>query len=229
MTFRKDERYEQEHQLWLIRHLSARNGERKERLRRGHGHAEREFLRRIWWPAFGHFDSLHPEYEVVDFRGGSRYVDLAYLRAPYRIGIEVDGFGPHVKDVTRRQYCDQWVRQMHLLNDRWIIARIGYDDVVERPRLWQQLFQQMIGCYFSGGGQPSGEADLFEREILRLAVRSGGEIRLADVKLLLSCEYRKARTLLRKLTEKNWLIPARVDNRRHHIWKLNVRHPNLPL
>ncbi|WP_052486900.1 hypothetical protein [Gordoniibacillus kamchatkensis] len=48
---------------------------------------------------------------------------------------------------------------MHLLNDGWIVVRIGYDDVRERPRLWQQLLQQMMGRLFGDGQKPMKEAE----------------------------------------------------------------------
>lgn len=57
------------HQAWLDKHVQSREGERKGRLERGHGHGERLFLEKVWWPLFGHFDHLHPEYEVADWRG----------------------------------------------------------------------------------------------------------------------------------------------------------------
>jgi hypothetical protein len=38
-------------------------------LERGHAHGEKLFLQNVWWPMFSHFDHLHPEYEVLDWRG----------------------------------------------------------------------------------------------------------------------------------------------------------------
>jgi hypothetical protein len=135
--------FEYAHQRWIEQHLSQRKGERKSRLARGHGHAEQRTLEHIWWPAFGTLDYLHPEFEVTDFHEGTRFIDLAYIRSGLKFAIEIDGYGTHVTKISRRQFADQWVRQMHLTNDGWIVIRIGYDDVIERPRLWQQLLQQM--------------------------------------------------------------------------------------
>ena len=63
----------------MERHLSARSGERQGRLKRGHGHAEQLFLHNVWWPLRGDFGDLHPEYEVLDWRGRSYFADFAYL------------------------------------------------------------------------------------------------------------------------------------------------------
>lgn len=116
-------------------------------------------LKRVGWPAFGHLEHLHPEYEVTDFREGKRYIDLAYVRPPFKIAFEIDGCGTHVRDLSRRQFADQWVRQMHLINDGWIVVRIGYDDVKERPRLWQQMIVQLVGRLY-GEGRPNSGSDV---------------------------------------------------------------------
>ncbi|SDN59858.1 hypothetical protein SAMN04487897_103290 [Paenibacillus sp. yr247] len=50
-------------------HLKRRTGERRGRLERGHRHGESLFLSNVWWPLWGSFEALHPEYEVLDWRG----------------------------------------------------------------------------------------------------------------------------------------------------------------
>jgi hypothetical protein len=137
--------FEKEYKKWMDSHISKRKGERRRKLEAGSNHAEKEMLRHIWWAAFGNFDYLHPEYEITDFFQGQRFLDFVFIRGPIKIVFEIDGYGPHLRDISRRQFCDQWVRQMHLTNDNWIVVRIGYDDVKERPRLWISLIQQMMG------------------------------------------------------------------------------------
>jgi hypothetical protein len=85
----------------------------------GHSHAEKLMLENVWWPAFGHFDHLHPEYEVNDYFDGKRYIDFAFIRSGLYIAIEVDPYGTHHLKLDKRQYSNQWVRQMHLFNDSW--------------------------------------------------------------------------------------------------------------
>lgn len=194
--------FELKHRTWSEEHLAKRRGERRRRLEEGgHGHAEREMLRTVWFPAFGHFQHLHPEYEVTDFHGGTRFIDLAYLRSPYRIVIEIDGYGPH-QDASRRQFCDERVRSALLVNDGWIVIRIGYDDLKERPRLWQQILQQLIGKLYGHSDEQVQELYSQEREIVRLAGELGRPIRVADVKRFLRCGYLRARKHLDLLEEK---------------------------
>jgi hypothetical protein len=216
------------YQKWMESHQRNRKGERKRRLVESNMHAETEMLRYIWWPAFGDFNYLHPEYEVIDYLEGRRFIDLAYIRPPVRIAIEVDGYGPHSRDISRRQFCDQWVRQMHLLNDHWIVIRIGYDDVRDRPRLWQQLLQQMIGRFFGNAETQLSEAKRNEREVLRLVFRANRPIKLHDVKTAIPCSYRFARAIIESLVDKNWLIPTGGGTKRIHFWKLNDTNKHLP-
>jgi hypothetical protein len=221
--------YETAHKHWLDDHLKRRKGERKRRLIKGHDHAEREMLRRVWWPAFGHFDNLHPEYEVTDFREGSRFLDFAYIRPPVRIDIEVMGYGPHQRNISRTQFCDQWVRHAHLVNDNWIIIYIGYDDIIDRPRLWQQILQQSIGKFFGESGKQAAELLGAERDIVRLAMRLGRSITLSDVKQLLDCSYPLARKLLNALEQKHWMSPDGGGSKRIHTWRLTVQNKLIPL
>lgn len=120
-----------EHEQWLNSHLAKRKGEALRKLQSGHAFAEKEFLRSLWWNAFGHFNYLHPEYEIVDFADGKRYLDFAYIRGGIRIAFEIDPYGTHYDKLDRRQYSNQWVRHMHLVNDGWIIVRISLDDIRE--------------------------------------------------------------------------------------------------
>ncbi|WP_337104423.1 DNA-binding response regulator [Paenibacillus sp. YIM B09110] len=211
--------FEETHMQWYEKHLMQRKGERLRRLKEGHAHAEQMFVRNVWWPAFGHFANLHPEFEIKDFSEGFRYLDFAFVKNHVRIAIEVDGYGPHVRNISRRQFSDQWVRQMHLTNDGWIVVRVSYDDIEQRPRLWQQLLQQMMGRLF---GESEWRAELIaeERDIIRLVRHLDRPVQLIDVRNLLGCGYRTARNLLLELEQKGWLQTAGRGTKRIHSWRL---------
>jgi hypothetical protein len=223
-----DARFTQAHLEWLDKHLQSRKGEARRKLKTGHAHAERLMLEHIWWPAFGHFDHLHPEYEVSDYFDGKRYIDFALIRAGIYIAIEIDPFGTHYAKLDRRQFSNQWVRQMHLFNDSWSFIRISYDDLIERPRLWQQLLQQMVGRLF-GDHQLTYELSASERDILRLALRLSRPIKLADVQTLLQCGYDTARKQLTMLEHKKWLKPQGKGLMRTHAWRLDSTRKLPPL
>lgn len=213
--------FELEHRNWLEEHIKRSKGERRRRLEEGgHGHAEQETLRMVWMPAFGHLKYLFPEYEVTDFQGGTRFIDLAYVRPPHRIAIEIDGYGPHLRDASRRQFCDERVRSAFLLNDGWMVIRIGYDDLKERPRLWQMILQQLIGKLYGHGDESERQLYSEEREIVRLASELGRPIQMGDVKRFLQCGYLRARRILDQLEQKKVMVRVGGGAKRSHGWVL---------
>jgi hypothetical protein len=50
---------------FLAFHEQNRSGERRGRLVRGHGFAEKLLLQNVWWPVFGTFRNLHPESDFI--------------------------------------------------------------------------------------------------------------------------------------------------------------------
>jgi hypothetical protein len=99
--------FHEKHQAFIASHVLRRSGERKGRLERGHLHAETLFLENVWFPMHGHLDQLHPEYEILDWRGRSYFGDFAYLPGELKFIWEIKGFDPHVQDMDRKRYCEE--------------------------------------------------------------------------------------------------------------------------
>ncbi|WP_438446743.1 DNA-binding response regulator [Gorillibacterium sp. sgz5001074] len=214
--------FETAYRTFLMEQEAGRSAAGLERLQRGHGHAERLFLEQVWWPAVGRWDGLHAEYEVEDFRDGTRFLDFAYIRAPYRICFEIDGFGSHQRDVNRWQFTDHLNRQNHLVMDGWKVFRFSYDEIREHPRRCQQLLQQLLGRYY--GNTMQYELSLVEREIVRTALLSDGVVRPSEIKRMLGVGKRQSAALLRVLTERGIFEPYTVGSRIHRyrlhpMWK----------
>ncbi|MNC20027.1 hypothetical protein D3C75_679690 [compost metagenome] len=198
--------FQEAYEAFINKHRQGKAGEQLRRLEEGHGHAEKLFLEQVWWSAIGNFDDLFPEYQVTDYKGGYRYLDFAWIRSPYRICLEIDGYGPHQRDVSRWQYADQLQRQNDLVLDDWIVIRFSYDDVKERPRLCERTLQQVQGKWFGGYNQKYSLADM-ERYIIQMAVALG-ELTPALVVNELEVSDRTARKWLKKLVLKGVLTPA---------------------
>ncbi|WP_274364152.1 DNA-binding response regulator [Paenibacillus thermotolerans] len=163
--------FEKAHAEWLESHLRRRTGERLERLKKGHGYLEKLLLEKVWWPAFGNFDHLHPEYEVRDYNDGRRYLDLAYKPLLTRIALEGDGFNPHVRDIDRWKYADNLLRDAHLTADRWTVVHFSSDIIKYRPREAQQLLRQIV---WGRDGKTVGPVlSLKGKEMLRYARMKG--------------------------------------------------------
>ncbi|HJV17830.1 MAG TPA: DUF559 domain-containing protein [Bacillales bacterium] len=217
--------FEEEYQAFMNAHLQARTGERLRRLQEGHNQAEMLFLKQVWWPLFHHFRYLHPEYEVNDFKDGKRYLDFAYIRPAIRICLEIDGYGPHLKNISRWQFSDSLERQNQLVIDGWTVIRFSYDQVKENPRRSQQIIQQVIGRWL-GDELDQASLSLHEKEVLRLAIRKGEAIFPIEVEKYLKLSRKTVKKVLSQLVEKKMLIPASGITRvRSYRLGDQVKHP----
>lgn len=199
--------FEEEYEIFMNAHLQVRTGERLRRLQEGHNHAEILFLRQVWWPIFNHFRYLHPEYEVDDFKDGKRYLDFAYIRPAIRICFEIDGYGPHLRNISRWQFADNLERQNQLVIDGWTVIRFSYDQVKEQPRRCQQIVQQVIGRWL-GDELNQTALTVLEKEVLRLAIQKGESIAPIEIEKQLKLSDKTVKKILSNLVDKKMLIPA---------------------
>jgi hypothetical protein len=217
--------FEEEYLAFMNSHLRARTGERLRRLQEGHNQAEVLFLKQVWWPLFYHFRYLHPEYEVNDFKDGSRYLDFAYIRPAIKICFEIDGYGPHLKNISRWQFSDSLERQNQLMIDGWIVIRFSYDQVKEQPRRCQQIVQQVIGRWL-GDELDHTSLSFLEKEVLRLAIRKGEDIIPTEVEKHLKRSDKTVKKVLTLLVDKKMLVPASGIKRvRSYRLGGQVKHP----
>jgi hypothetical protein len=154
---------------------------------------------------------------VNDYRDGSRFLDFTYIRPPYRISIEIDGYGPHQKDASRRKFSDDRFRQNQLVLDDWIIVRFSYDDLREKPRQCQQCIQQLLGKLYGLGRDNSLNYQLpaFARELLRSVQRRGSRTPFSpkDVEKLLVVNHCTALKYLKQMQQHGFIEPASGEKR----------------
>lgn len=199
--------FEQAYEQFLKSHIDRRSGERKGRLLRGHRHAERLLLEKLWWPICGHFDHLHPEYEVFDWNRRSMFLDTAFTPKELKLNIELDGYQTHVKDMDREKHSRALQRDNFLIAMGWKILRFSYDDVVQRPELCRMMIQMTLSN--SMVGNPNKKPiSLLERELLQQAWLMGQSIRPTDLIAHYNINFRTARNRLHALVEKGLLKPV---------------------
>ncbi|MGG4345516.1 transcriptional regulator [Paenibacillus lautus] len=205
-------RFDQQYELWMHTNiLNERNPRRLEILHKGLGHGTVEFLRSVWFPAIGNFNDLHPEWEVRDFSNGYRYLDLAYMPSDARGGIEIQGYGPHARDLDVRRFKDLCRRHCLLALDGWTFLPIAYPSIVEEPKLCQQLILSFVGRFVASDVPASlswleAEAVRFARRLLRpiTPIELANHLRVSD---------RHTRRLLHKLVELQILDIASGEQR----------------
>ncbi|KIL36713.1 hypothetical protein SD71_06865 [Cohnella kolymensis] len=195
--------FEQAHAAFIGSHLARRKGERRGRLERGHGHGEKLFLENVWWPLKGNFDRLHPEYEVLDWRGKSYFGDFLYVTTSgHKFIWEIKGFNTHVKELDRQGFCKECKRELFLEGLAVHLVSFAYDDVKDEPDLLIALLRMVLSQYESGS---LPELRSFaEKEVIRLAHFLARPIRPKDVVDRLHMNFRRAVRILQSLTEQGW-------------------------
>jgi len=196
--------FAEEHERWLKRHLRNRTGERHDRLRRGHGHGEKLFLKKVWWPLFGHFTDLHPEYEIADWRGMKFFVDFMYIVRDVRIAIEIKGYGPHVQQTDRTRYRNELNRELFLQSLGCHVISIPYDELEGNHELIK-MFVRMILSRYTADTQLETSVSRIGQELIRFARLSGGRIRPANAAMACGITRQTAVKHMKQLTEKGLL------------------------
>ena len=203
--------FDEKHALWLNTHLDRRTGERRGRLERGHSHAEKLFVSKIWWKMFGHFEHLHPEYELFDYRGRPYFVDFVWLPGYVKFAFEVKGFGPHVSDMDRKQYENELNRETFLQGLGFRVVSIPYDSIVSRPEVIISLLRALLGQY-TFESRSVGKLSQIERDILMMAYGLNRPIKPVDIETRLQLNRRTAVRHLQSLTRIGKLHPIAAGN-----------------
>ncbi|NBC67543.1 hypothetical protein GT003_00860 [Paenibacillus sacheonensis] len=194
----------------MSNHVDERTGERRGRLVRGHRHAEKLLLEQVWWPLFGSFEHLHPEYEVADWNRKSQFLDFAFLPPNGRFGIECDGYQSHVKDMDRERFSYALNRDTYLTGMGWKMIHFSFDDVQNRPEMCRMLLQLVIGPHMLRAlDADTTTLTPMEKEVLRYAWRFGASIRTTEIARHFDLNYRTIRKPLERLSSLHLLEPVR--------------------
>ncbi|NOV04588.1 transcriptional regulator [Paenibacillus sp. LMG 31457] len=213
-------KFEQSFEAFMASQIAAEaNGRRKERLKRGLGHAEMEFLRSVWFPAAGHFEHLYPEWEVRDFANGYRYLDFAYMPGDAKGAIEIQGYSTHARDLELWRFKDLCLRHCHLALDGWMVMPIAYPSIMESPKQCQQLMLSLVGKFISS--HVSERLSWVESEAIRFARRMVRPLTPSDLASHLQVSTKYARKVLRSLCEKQLLVVT-SGHARARMYQLNV-------
>ncbi|WP_404454039.1 transcriptional regulator [Virgibacillus necropolis] len=200
-------KFDQEYEKWLLKQIAEeKNHRRRELLEKGLGHGTVEFLRIVWFPTVGNFNHLYPEWEVRDFNNSYRYLDLAYRSGDAKGCIEIQGYGPHARDLDVRRFKDLCWRHSLLALDGWTLLPIAYLSIKDEPKKCQQLILAFIGK-FSSTNTPS-QLSWLEAEVVRFARRVLRPITPLEIATHLRISDRHTRRILHNLVDLHILSVA---------------------
>lgn len=192
-----DEAFEE----WMHGCIAQEESPRRiELLEKGLGHGTMEFLRGVWFPAVKNFDHLQPEWEVRDFHNGYRYLDLAYMPdGNAKGGIEIQGYGPHARDLDVRRFKDLCWRHCLLALDDWVFLPIAYLSILDEPKRCQQLVLAFIGKFTTM--ETPHHLSWVEAETIRYARRALRPFTPGELASHLNISAQYARRMLHKLVD----------------------------
>lgn len=209
MSIDFDEAYE----VWMHSLLEKETNPRVlSRLENGLEHGTLEFLRSVWFPVMKNFNHLQPEWEVRDFHNGYRYLDLAYLPGNgVKGGIEIQGYGPHARDLDVRRFKDLCWRHCLLTLDDWIFLPIAYLSIKDEPKRCQQLVLSFMGKFIATDVPTS--LNWLEAETVRYARRIIRPFAPSELATHLRITDQHARRVLHSLIDQQVLHVANGTQR----------------
>ncbi|WP_433921930.1 transcriptional regulator [Paenibacillus taichungensis] len=197
--------FEQAYEEWIHSLLEKETNLRvRSRIENGLEHGTLEFLRSVWFPVVRNFNHLQPEWEVRDFHNGYRYLDLAYLPGNgAKGGIEIQGYGPHARDLDVRRFKDLCWRHCLLTLDDWTFLPIAYLSIKEEPKRCQQLVLSFMGKFVTTDTPAS--LNWLEAECIRYARRLLRPFTPSELAVHLRITDQHSRRILHRLVEQHML------------------------
>jgi hypothetical protein len=207
--------YALEQEKWLKSHSMKRGGMRLDALKRGHGYGNQLFLEKVWWVLFGHFKDLHPEYEVLDWRGFPFYADFMWVLGSIRIVFEIQDFGSHVQYMERKGHRRELNRGMFMQSLQYIIVYISLDELKENPNLVVSMTRVILAPYLGVTYDNVSKYSKLEKELMRLSTRYNRILRPVDAARQLDKSPKTVVKYLNLLVEKEKFraIPSGVSRR----------------
>jgi hypothetical protein len=190
------------------------------------GEGERKLLVDVVLPVLKTTEGLILEHEIVTLTGVKAYIDA--FQEPLEIGIEGEGFAVHAQNITRSRFDFEKnkIRSMGVYGFTYF--PFTWDEMDKKTEICKRALYEFLGRRTSGGsgavvasGVSYSEVSLYEREVIRYALRLGRPIRMVDVCECLQSGHQFGRVIVRKMIDKKLLRPLKLNASRHHEYILS--------
>lgn len=212
--------FEKEWEAFLQSEMRAASGRRLERLKKDLT-GEKKMFQEVLWPVFKSFEGFSLEYEMVSISNVTIYVDAFYH--PLKLAFESEGFVPHAEKITRDRFSFERkrVRSLALYNHKYI--PFSWDELNDQPENCRRYVFELLGRYTGSGDRAMRELTVYEREVVRYALRINRPFELKDICFCLGLEASASRRVLRGLMEKELVLPWREGKQRIRYYVLSER------
>lgn len=218
--------FEQAWAAFLEKERKAAKGRRLERLMTDLV-GEKKMFETVLWPVFRSFDGFSLEYEMKSTSGVSIFVDALYH--PLRLAFESEGFVPHAETITRDRFAFERMRIRTLALYGYKYVPFSWDELDRQAESCRRYLYEYLGRY-TGSDDPSlQELTVYEREVLRYALRVNRPIQLRDVLSCLGVKKDTGRHVLKRLMTKQIIRPSGHGRQKIRAYVLDDRAYNYVL
>jgi very-short-patch-repair endonuclease len=90
---------------------------------------------------------LHPQFEVLDWRGVSYFCNFAFITSHLKLIIEIKGLDTYASGMDRQTFCNELNRETFLSAMGYQVISFAYEDVANRPEICIMLLRIVISRY----------------------------------------------------------------------------------
>lgn len=148
--------------------------------------AERLFCRDVLQHSLGKV-TISSQHTVV-LPSGVRRIDFAFFTASKRkIAIELDGYFPHAKEVSKVDFDDQLKRQNELILAGWEVLRFSFNQLTESPQYCINVINSILE------GEPKDKIRAFTTIVRDFNIPSDERVRAKETFKDTGAQYSKHR------------------------------------
>ncbi|TJY44398.1 hypothetical protein E5161_03185 [Cohnella pontilimi] len=167
------------------------------------------------------------EHEMVSLSGVRIYGD--YFWRDFRLIVETDGFAAHAENMTRDRFSFERMRIRTFALYGYRYMPFSWDELDKKPEMCRRTLYELLGRYSTNTGEDFMELLVYERELLRYALRLGRPFRMTDVCYCLQLGHIASRRVVRSMLNKKLIVSTGQGTQRLHEFQLTAKAADLLL